>query len=287
MIMTGLSKIKETLVALLICAGALALSACAALQPPDSGGPRSNLPAYPLVANEQARLDEATVAWKQLSQANGLPPETDPDLHPLTGTLRITANNSAGSIFLPRVGSAPTQSEEEVRESLRRFLVEWRSLIGADPNQLSLVERTDEASGLRIARYEQRPFRYPLRGEFGKLTIRFRTDRRLVDISSTCLPNAERLQGTLASLSPDVTAEEAALAVKGSPINAPDSTGQIRNFTLAANAAVDVKQLVAYALPSPDQQTLELHLAWEIDVTNGPIKTIYLDVITKQVIAVA
>lgn len=280
------SKARE-LFAVLLGSIALVMTACAALQPPDASGPRSNLPPYPIVAIEPNRLEEASVAWKQLSQAYGLAQDNSPDFQPLTGTLRSIPTNLVGSISLPKVGSSPTQTEEETRESLRRFIVEWRSLIGADPNQLSLVERTDDPSGIKIARYEQRPFRYPLRGGFGNLVIRFRSDRRIVDISSNCLSNTERLQTALTQLTPKVSAEAAATSVKGKSITAPDSTGQQRTFLLSANDFVNAKQLVAYVLPSKDQQTLELHLVWEIDVTNGPIKAIYLDAVTEQVIAVA
>ena len=275
------------LIAVLVGSIALVMTACAALQPPDTDGPLSNLPPYPIVAIEPNRLEEASVAWKRLSQGYGLAQDNGPDFQPLTGTLRSIPSNLVGSISLPKVGSLPTQTEEETRESLRRFIVEWRSLIGADPNQLSLVERTDDPSGIKIARYDQRPFRYPLRGGFGNLVIRFRSDRRIVDISSNCLSNTDRLQTALTQLTPKVSAEAAATSVKGKPITAPDLTGQQRSFVLSANDVVNAKQLVAYVLPSKDQKTLELHLAWEIDVTNGPIKVIYLDAVTEQVIAIA
>ncbi len=284
--MSPKSQARE-LFTVLVGSIALVMTACAALQPPDTGGPRSNLAPYPIVAIEPSRLEEASVAWEQLTQAYGLAQDNSPELQPLTGTLQRIPSNLVGSISLPKVGALPTQTEEETRESLRRFIVEWRSLIGADPHQLSLVERTDDTSGIKIARYEQRPFRYPLRGGFGNLVIRFRGDRRIVDISSNCLSNTERLQTALTQLTPKVTAEAAATAVKEKPITAPDLTGQQRSFVLAANDVVNAKQLVAYVLPSKDQQTLELHLVWEIDVSNGPIKTIYLDAVTEQVIAVA
>jgi len=59
-----------------------------------------------------------------------------------------------------------------------------------------------------------------------------------------------------------------------------------RSFTLPQNASVNVQQLVVYVLASRDGQSVDAHLAWEIDVANGPIKTIYLDAMTEQVIAV-
>lgn len=272
---------------LLIGLAGLAVSACAALQPTDANGPRSNLPPYPIIANDPSRSEEASIAWKQLSQAYGISTNANADLNPLTGTVRTTTSNLGGAIFLPKVGASPTQSEEETRESLRRFILEWRTLIGADPQQLSLVERTDQSPNLKIARYEQRPFRYPLRGAYGRLLISFTGERRVIELASSCLPNTERLQASLAALEPKVTVEKAVELVRGSSVSAPDQTGQTRTFTLPATQVVDARQLVAYVLPSVDQQSLEIHLAWEIDVTNGPIKTIYLDAITSQVIAVA
>jgi len=279
--------ISRDLLALILIAVALFTNGCAALQPTDTSGPHSNLSSYPIVANEPAGVERSMLAWQKLSQTYGLPANSSVDLQPLTGTLNTIPLNSNTSVFLPKVGSNPTQSEEETRESLRRFLGEWHSLLGANLGQLSLVERTDDASGVKTARYEQRTFRYPLRGNFGKLVIRFQADRRVVGLSSTCLPNTDRLQTALAGLTPKINSDDALTLVKQRQISALDPAGQQHTFTLAPNAAVDVHQLVAYVLLSADKQVLETHLAWEIDVTNGPIKTIYLDAMSEQIIAVA
>jgi hypothetical protein len=254
------------------------------LQPSNANGPRSNLPPYPILATDSSTREGATIAWHQLTQRYGLSQDGQLDLQPLTGTIHGVPANLNGSIFLPKVGGEPLQTEEETRESLRRFIAEWQSLIGADPHQLSLVDRTDNGA-VKTARYEQRPFRYPLRGNLGSLTIRFQNDRRVLDISSTCIPNAERFQSALTSLNPVVTVEDAASLVKQQPISLGGD--QAGTATLPANAVINVQQLVVYAKPAADRQTLELHLAWEIDVTNGPIKTIYLDAISRQTLAVA
>jgi hypothetical protein len=231
--------------------------------------------------NEASRKETSTLAWQQLSQRYGLAQNVSADLNPILGTLHSLPDNTAASIYLPKVGDSSVQSEEETRESLRRFIVDLKNLIGAEPGELSLVERVDEPSGSRIARYEQRPFRYPLRGDFGNLTIRFQSDRRVLDVSSTCLPNSDRLQAALNNLTPKVTAENAVSLIKGRSI-----TSGTRTCTLPENSQAEVRQMVAYALLSADRQSVELHLAWEIDVTNNPIKTIYLDAISEQVIAV-
>ena len=283
---------SRRLLALFVIITAFATGACAALQPTDATGPRSNVPPYPIgLADPAARLEEASVAWFQMSQRYGLAGKTEANLNPFTGTVASLPAN-AGTITLPKVSSDTEQSkeqiEEQTREALRRFIVEWRQLIGSDPSQLSLVERTDEPSGVKLARYEQRPFRYPLRGEFGKLVIRFRPDRQVVSLTSTCIPNAERLQAPLAGLTPKINADEAVDHVRRQPLVAPDASGRQQTFTLPSNAALAARELVVYARPAAEQGAgLQLHLAWEIAVTNGPVKTVYLDAISDQVLAVA
>lgn len=275
------------LVALFVMAIAFATGACAALQPIDTTGPRANAPAYPISLTDTAkRLEESSVAWNQVSQHYGLDGKTEANLNPYTGTLGGLPPNT-GPIVLPKVGTEPVQTEEQMRESLRRFIVEWKQLIGADPGELSLVERSDEASGIKMARYEQKPFRYPLRGGYGNLVIRFRPDRQVVGISSNCIPNADRLQAALNGLTPKLTAEQAIDRVRKQTIITPNVNGQSQTFTIPANAKVAANEMVVYAQPAPDQSNgLQLRLAWEIQVTNGPVKTVYLDAVSDQVIAV-
>ncbi len=262
-------------------------TACSALQPIDANGPTANAPLYPIgISDLGTRLEEASLAWYQLSQRYGIPVKTEANLHPYTATLESLPASVSGSIHLPKVGSQTEPTEEEVRESLRRFIVEWQRLIGAQPNELSLIERIDEPSGIKVARYEQRPFRYPLRGGFGNLVIRFRSDGQVVGFSSNCIPNADRLQATLAGLTPKVTGEQAANRIKTQPVTVTSPTGQTQTFSLPANAAVEARELVVYAQPSANPPSgLQIRLAWEIAVTNGPISKVYLDAINDEIIA--
>ncbi|HEX5602098.1 MAG TPA: hypothetical protein VFX63_06080 [Pyrinomonadaceae bacterium] len=257
---------------LILTLAVLMTGACAAFQPADANGPAANRPQYPIALSDAgARLEEASVAWYQLSQRYGLPGKTEANLQPYTATLESLPANLPAPMYLPRVGSQTAPTEEDTRESLRRFIVEWKTLIGADPNQLSLVERTDESSGVKVARYEQRPFRYPLRGGFGTLVIRFRSNGQLVGLSSNCIPNADRLQSALNALTPTVTAEQAVDHV---------TTQQ------PGSAKVEARQLVVYAQPSKSSPNgLELRLAWEVEVTNAPISKVYLDALSDEIIA--
>ena len=261
---------------LLVLAAAVAFTACAAFQPTAVNGPASNLPPYPIGQSEIGnRLEEASQAWYQLSQHNGLPGKTEANLNPYTATLESLPASLPAPIYLPKVGVPNAPTEDDTRESLRRFIVEWQQLIGADPNQLSLVERTDEPSGIKVARYEQRPFRYPLRGGFGNLTIRFRSNGQLVGFSSNCIPNTDRLQATLTGLTPKVTAEQAV-----------DHIRTRQTPSVPENATVEARQLVVYAQPSKDPSSgLEIRLAWEIEITRGPVTRVYLDAISDEIIA--
>ena len=270
------SFIEKGLIATLALAATLTFAACAAFQPPDANGPTANAPRYPIAqADAGTRLTEAAQAWYQLSQHYGIPGKTEANLNPYTATLESLPATLPAPIYLPKVGSPTAPTEDDTRESLRRFIVEWQQLIGADPNQLSLVERIDEPSGVKVARYEQRPFRYPLRGGFGNLTIRFRSNGQLVGFSSNCIPNADRIQATLASLTPKVTAEQAVNHIKTQ-----------QTPSLPANATVEARQLVVYTQPSKEPSNgLEVRLAWEIEITGGPVTRVYLDAISDEIIA--
>ena len=272
---------------LLVLVAAMALTGCAAFQPTAVNGPTANLPPYPIAQAEMGnRLEEASQAWYQLSQHYGLPGKTEAKLNPYTATLEGLPANLPAPIYLPKVGSQTNPTEEQMRESLRRCIVEWQRLIGADPNQLSLVERTDEPSGVKLARYEQRPFRYPLRGGFGNLTIRFRSDWQLIAFSSNCIPNADRVQATLNTLTPKVTNEQAVNHIKTQPLTFADANGQQQTLSLPANATVEARQLVVYAQPSKDASSgLQIRLAWELEVTGGPVTRVYLDAISDEIIA--
>jgi hypothetical protein len=148
------------------------------------------------------------------------------------------------------------------------------------------VERIDEPSGVKVARYEQRPFRYPLRGGYGSLVVRFRSNWQIVGLSSNCIPNAGQIQATLSGLTPQVTGEQAANHIRTQPITTTDASGRQQTVSLPANAAVNAQQLVVYAQPSKDRPSgLEMRLAWEIEVTNGPVKRVYLDAISDEIIA--
>ncbi len=270
---------------LLLLITALVSGGCAAIQPPGTGGPKAG-PPYPVVLTAQPERRETTaLALKRLVQDSGSPDQLATYLQPVTASIKNLPKSGSSVLLLPKVGTNPEMSEEETREALRRFISDWRGLIGANPTHLSLVDRVDQPDGIKLAKYEQRPFRYPLRGGYGILEIRFLTNRKLVDLSSTCIPDVERLQSSLALITPVVTAEEAVKYVRDNNVGYKDLAGTQQSLHVTSVNEVNAIQLVTYVLASPGQtDSLELHLAWEVAVTQAPFKTVYVDAVDGKFI---
>jgi hypothetical protein len=245
--------------------------------------------AYPvLLTEDDKRRDVALATWNGL--LTGTDKAIEPLLQPVTATVRgLPATTSA---YLPKVGTSMPMTEEETRESLRLFLVSASSLIGATPEQLSLVERTDHADGTKSARYEQRPSRYPLRGGYGVLQITFAADRRLLDVSSTCIPDIENLQLAITNIPLQFTADAAVQHIVNRPLTYTDArSGGERTLNVAPSDAATARELVLYPRLrlNGNPQALELHLCWEIAVGSGDATTtrrVYLDAVTGEIINV-
>ena len=256
---------------------------CAALQPPDTGGPRSTGPLYPIMFTEQTqRADASNLAFSRLTQSPST--QSAVQLQPITAAIQSLPNLST-PLLLPKVGINPEMNEEETRESLRRFITDWRVLIGAEPAHLSLVERTDLPDGVKTARYEQRSFRYPLRGGYGSLEIQFLPTRVVRNITSTCLPDAERLQNALAPVNPKLSAADAINVVRSSDISYTNASGQLTTTKVGANEEVTPVELVTLVFPTSGRtDSLELHTAWEINVGANPRRLIYVDAVEGTVL---
>lgn len=273
---------------ILFLALVLAAGGCAPLQPPSATGPKGNELVYPILFSEDSQQREAAVlALNQLIQPAGKAETLAPHLQPITATIRSLPSNPTRPPELPKLGTGATMNEEETRESLRRFIRDSRELIGADPAKLSLVERVDQPDGSKLAIYEQRPFRYPIRGNYGKLEIRFTTGRRIVNIFSTCIPQSDRIQAALVALNVRVKSEDVIKQLRENGIMYTDPQGSASNFKLPAANELKARGLVIYVLPSKSQpDALEFHLAWEIQPGTAPIKTVYVDAVNGETIAV-
>jgi hypothetical protein len=267
---------------------ALVLNSCAALQPPSATGPRTSNDLYPILVTEDTQRKEATIAaLHRLAQLSGKTNGTEPQLQPVTGTILSLPPKATSSLYLPKLGTGAVMNEEETRESLRRFIREWQELIGSDPAKLSLVDRIDQPDGSKVANYEQRPFRFPIRGNYGKLKITFTNDRRVVNLTSTCIPDADQLQTALSALNVRPKAEDAIRQLREKGLVYADVQGKQINWTVPPSSEITARGLTIYVLPAENRaDVLELHLTWEMELSNAPVKLAYIDAISGKVVAV-
>ena len=272
---------------MIVFVSALVFSSCAALQPPNVTGPPGKNSLYPVLLIEDAHRKEATLAaLNRLGQLSGKSNGARPQLQPVTGTILGLPAQAGGSLFLPKVGAAATLNEEETRESLRRFIRDWQELIGSDPAKLSLIERTDQPDGSKLASYQQRPFRYPIRGNYGKLQINFTSDRRVLNLTSSCIPDADRIQSALSALNVRPRSEDTLQKLRAKGVIYGDAQGIERTFAIPPSSEMTARQMTIYILLAKDQpDTLEFHLAWEIEFTNASIKLAYVDALNGEVVA--
>jgi hypothetical protein len=265
---------------------AISVLSCAPLQPPSATGPRPEGPPYPVLFSEDIRRkDSVLTALNKLSPESGHSRVRDLELQPITATIENLPASSSSPLYLPRVGAQPVMNEEETRESLRRFIKDWQQLIGSDPAKLSLVQRVDQPDGSKVAIYEQRPFRYPIRGNYGKLQIHFASNRLVLNLSSSCIPDADRIQTALAALTVRVKAEDAIKQLSAGEAAYTDGKGNKVNIQKPQLKEGNPHGLVTYILPSTNPpDALEFHLAWEIELTGGVPKMVYIDALTGEIV---
>ncbi len=186
------------------------------------------------------------------------------------------------------VKDAQQQSEEETRESLRRFIESAGPLLGVLPGELSLVEIVEAPGGARRARYRQNPFRFPLRNGYGDLEVTFTPDLRVTGLSSTAIPDTERIRTALAAFRfQRQTAEKAVESLSGKAVTFTDAAGNQQTHVVAATGDATPRELVIFPVPAEDDEgALEIHLAWEIYLgAQSPALLVYVDAVTGEQLA--
>lgn len=281
---------RLTLFASIICLTA----SCAASRDPSAARPRTNEPPYPVILAANAeRRDQALAGWAALARDQNLRNEPPPPLQPVTATIsELPATDAPLRLPLVEIRDEAGQvreasKEESRRESLRRFITGAGALLGVTPQNLSLVERKDDADGAHRARYQQQPFPYPLRAGFGVLEIAFTDDRRVLSLSSTAIPDTERLSRALALVRPQqLTAEQAIERLRGRAFTFPGISSSL-TYTIAPDDPIIPRELVIYPIrPANDASALELHVAWEMAVGKGTMSyLVYLDAVRGEIIA--
>jgi hypothetical protein len=283
--------LPHTLARIFVCmALAFVASSCAASRGIDPSKPRAEAP-YPVkLSPSDDRVKAARDAWTRLLSEQGVANPPAATFHPITATIISLPSALSAPLRLPSVGGAEGKepSDEEMREALRRFLATAGGVLGVQPAELSLVAYDDAGSGLTRAVYRQTPFEFPLRGEFGRVEITFTPDRRITSLSSTAIPEVERLRRAFAALQQDrLNAEKAAAAINGRALTYTDAAGNAQTRNVAAQGETAVRELVVYPVPSKTEpETIELYLAWEVAIGGGPPLFVYVDAFTGGQIAV-
>lgn len=273
---------------LFILFSSLMLSGCR----PVSRSPETNQPRptniYPvLLGQDESRRERALETWNTITRTQGISNAPAPTLHPVTGTIISLPQFSNQPFLLPKVGEGVPMREDEIRESLRRFLKEGGALLcGSSQQQLSLTERTDETDGTKRAVYQQQIFRYPLRGDFGKLEIVFTASRQIVQIKSMCLPYSENLQRMVSELRPssEITPESLVAKIKGQTVTIKNEDGSTETIIINNETEISVQELVVYSQETANNSTgIELHLAWSVKLSNKAMA--YYDAQTGNLLA--
>ncbi|HEX8337731.1 MAG TPA: hypothetical protein VF621_13435 [Pyrinomonadaceae bacterium] len=287
-----------TYVQRIVCGGVLTalafiLGACAsAARPAGAERPRgAEPPRFAVLAASEERRAAALANWKAVVGEQAAAASPAPDLRPVTATLDALPAELRDFPRLPLVvaGGEQNRTEEETRESLRRFLSTAAPLLGVDLKHVSLVEISDAAAaaGSRRALYRQNPFAYPLRNGYGAVEVTFTPDLRVVGLSSTAVPDAERLGRTLATVPKTVTAAQAVAALANRAVTYADRAGAQQTRTLTQPEPTAARQLVVFPVrrDAADAAALELHVAWEVAAggADSPL-LVYVDANTGEVL---
>ena len=280
--------------ACLLAASSLALGACASMsRTAGPEQPRAEQPRFAVLNASDARRTAALANWKAVLGEQAAAASPAPELRPVTATLAALPAGLSDYPRLPLVvmdKDEKSQSEEEMRESLRRFLGTAAPLLGFELKHLSLVEVSDApgaGGGARRALYRQTPFAYPLRNGYGVVEVTFTPDLRVVGLSSTAVPDAEPLARALAAVQKPLTAEQAAAALVNRPVTYTDRGGAQQTRTLTQADAATARQLVVFPVrrDAGDPAALELHVAWEVEAggAQSPL-LVYVDAATGDVL---
>ena len=271
---------------------AFMLGACASMaRPAGAERPRGNEPPrFAVLAASEERRTAALANWKAVVGEQTANASPAPELRQVTATLASLPEGLRDFPRLPLVvaGDAKNRTEEETRESLRRFLSTAAPLLGIDLKHVSLVEVSDAAAGggSRRALYRQNPFAYPLSNGYGAVEVTFTPDLRVVGLSSTAVPDAERLARTLATVPKLITAAQAAAALANRAVTYSDRAGAQQTRTLSQPDPTAARQLVVFPLRRDTADpALELHVAWEVATgsTDAPL-LVYVDATNGDVL---
>ena len=295
-------EVRRTLAAL--CCVALALLTCscaAASRPADPNRPRADAPAYPLVLEaSEERREKALAAWSVIAGEQPAANAARPELRPVTATIESLPPAPAAPPRMPKVGAgeARSQTDEETRESLRRFIETAAPLLGLERRapvagaterdstlgDLSLVEVAEGPNATKLARYRQNPFDLPLRNGFGDIEVAFTPDLSVTRLKSTAVPDTERLRRAVTAVRQGLAQDKLAASLLNRTLTFADAAGNPQTRTVSSVESVVVRELVVFPQRRAGADTqLELRLAWELSIEGqGAPLVAYVDAVTGE-----
>ena len=234
--------------------------------------PNSTKQNYPVVIEDSpTRREKAEREWRRMLDFYKVA-DTPPDLYPVIYTPR-SALGVAGGIKILAAPPEPGTEVMALREAVKRFMDQWRDLIGADPLTVSLVAASDAAGAQRLT-YRQASYAFPIAGNFGEMTAIISRDGRLMQIDDRFIPIVEIPQR------PAIDREEAARRVVGRTFTYSDIAGRSQQVKINNAAEIKVKRVVVAPVEKTD--TIEVHLAWEIVAGSSLSWTVYIDAMTGE-----
>jgi hypothetical protein len=234
--------------------------------------PNSAKQNYPVIIEDSpTRREKAEREWRRMLDFYKVA-ETPPDLYPVTYTPR-SLQGVTGGIKILAAPPEPATQDMALREAVKRFIDQWRDLIGADPLTVSLVAATDAADAQRLT-YRQASYAYPIAGNFGEMTVVISRDGRLLQLDDRFIPIVEVPQR------PIIDREEAGRRVVGRTFTYSDIAGRPQQVRINNPAEIKVKRVVVAPVEKSD--TVEVHLAWEIVAGSSLSWTVYIDAMTGE-----
>jgi hypothetical protein len=230
---------------------------------------------YPVVIEDsQQRREKAEREWRRMLDFYKVA-QAPPDLYPIIYTPRSLVNVSGG---IKIMAAAPEPGTETLaqREAVKRFIDQWRDLVGADPLTISLVAGTDAGDAHRLT-YRQANYAFPIIGNFGEMTAIISRDGRLLQFDDHFIPIVELPQ------KPAIDREEAARRVVGRTFTYSDIAGRQQQVRVDNPAEIKVRRVVVAPVEKSDR--IEVHLAWEIVAGTSLSWTVYIDAMTGEEIS--
>ena len=227
---------------------------------------------YPIVISDSAeRRTSAERDWHRMLDAYSAP-DVAPDLYAVTYTPKSLPSTLEGMKITP-AQSAELEDGTALREAAKIFLDRWRDLLDAGPEALSLISASQSGNTTALT-YRQANYPYPVAGEFGTLILLMTQDGRLTQIDDQFIPVVDIPNR------PALDRTAVAERVIGRAFKVSDSSGKGKTVSVTDAKQIVVKQIVVLPLKKP--AAIEIHLAWQVDVTAATRWTVYVDAMNGE-----